>query len=238
MPSKNWQAYIAFVCVILGFLLVVQFRTQEYIGKITLPTRRLEDLTDMLRKTESERDLLEKEVVALRQQLARVVEGEHMLGTVRQELEKVKMAAGLTELKGPGVVVVLNDSRKQAQPGESPELFLVHDEDLLKTANELFAAGADAVAINGQRLVATSEVRCAGPTISVNNTRIGPPYTIVAIGDPVTLENALRMREGIIDTLRAWGIEVKITRMPEVIVPAYKGSIYFHYAKSVDKGGN
>ncbi|HHY47207.1 MAG TPA: DUF881 domain-containing protein [Firmicutes bacterium] len=236
MDSKKWPVYVAAVSVLLGVLLVAQFRTQEYIGTSVVPTRRLEDLTDMLRKAEAQREALEKEVGVLRRQLVKAWEGEHAVETVRQELARVQAVAGLVPMTGPGVVLVLNDSRKQAQPGESADLFLVHDEDILKVVNELFAAGAEAVSVNGQRMIATSEIRCAGPTISVNNTRIGAPYQIVAIGDPQTLDSALHMRDGIIDTLKAWGIQVRITQVPSVTVPAYKGSLYFKYAKPVTSG--
>lgn len=234
--AREFELYVAGVCVVLGVLLVAQFRTQEYIGRAQVPSRRLEDLSDMLRRTDAERELLEKEVDALRKQLAAVGEGERAAEAVRLELEKARMGAGLVAVEGPGVTVVLDDSKRQAEPGESPEVFLVHDEDILKIVNELFAAGAEAISINGQRVIATSEVRCAGPVISVNNVRIGPPYEITAIGDPTTLDNALRMRDGILDTLRTWGIEAKVQKVTTVRVPAYKGSLYFQYAKPVLEG--
>ncbi|MEW6229331.1 MAG: DUF881 domain-containing protein [Bacillota bacterium] len=234
--AREFELYVAGVCVVLGVLLVAQFRTQEYIGRAQVPSRRLEDLSDMLRRTDAERELLEKEVDALRKQLAAVGEGERAAEAVRLELEKARMGAGLVAVEGPGVTVVLDDSKRQAEPGESPEVFLVHDEDILKIVNELFAAGAEAISINGQRVIATSEVRCAGPVISVNNVRIGPPYEITAIGDPTTLDNALRMRDGILDTLRTWGIEAKVQKATTVRVPAYKGSLYFQYAKPVLEG--
>ena len=63
-------------------------------------------------------------------------------------------------------------------------MYIIHDEDLLRVLNELCAAGAEAISINDQRIVATTEVRCAGPTVSVNNVRSAPPYVIKAIGNP------------------------------------------------------
>jgi uncharacterized protein YlxW (UPF0749 family) len=180
--------------------------------------------------------ILEKEVEVLREQMSKVVEGEKTAETIRAELAKVRMVAGLTTTEGSGVVVTLNDSKRQAGPGESPELFLVHDNDILQVVNELFAAGAEAVSVNGQRMIATSEVRCSGPVISVNNVRIGPPYEIHAIGNPDALDSALHMRDGILDTLRAWGIEAKVQKLPAVQVPGYKGGLYFQYAKQVPEG--
>ncbi len=234
--ARAFELYVAGVCVILGILLVGQVRTQEYIGKSQIPSRRLEDLSDMLRKSDAERMILEKEVEVLREQVSKVAEGEKTAETIRAELAKARMAAGLTAVEGSGVIVTLNDSKRQAGPGESPELFLVHDNDILQVVNELFAAGAEAVSVNSQRMIATSEVRCSGPVISVNNVRIGPPYEIHAIGDPDALDSALHMRDGILDTLRAWGIEAKVQQSATVQVSGYKGGLYFQYAKPVLEG--
>jgi uncharacterized protein YlxW (UPF0749 family) len=87
--------------------------------------------------------------------------------------------------------------------------------------------------MNEQRLIASSEIRCAGPTLSVNNTRYSPPYEIRAIGEPQTLENSLRMRGGVMETLQFWGIQVVVKKQDEVKVPAYKGTFRFEYAKPI-----
>ncbi|MBQ1249641.1 MAG: DUF881 domain-containing protein, partial [Selenomonadales bacterium] len=119
---------------------------------------------------------------------------------------------------------------------ENPNLYVIHDDDLLKVINELRAAGAEAISVNGQRLIATSEIRCAGPTLSVNNTRYTPPYEILAIGDPKTLDNALKMRGGIVETLRFWGIQINISKSDNIVVPAYKSSFRFDHARAVESG--
>jgi uncharacterized protein YlxW (UPF0749 family) len=234
--ARVFELYVAGVCVILGILLVGQVRTQEYIGQSQIPSRRLEDLSDMLRRSEAERMILEKEVETLRKQLSKVVEGEKAAEAAQAELIKAKMAAGLTTVEGTGVIVTLNDSKRQAGPSESHGLFLVHDNDILQVINELFAAGAEAVSVNGQRIIAVSEIRCSGPVISVNNVRIGPPYEIYAIGEPGALDSALHMRDGILDTLRAWGIEAKVIKSTSIQIPAYKGGLYFEYANPVLEG--
>lgn len=109
-------------------------------------------------------------------------------------------------------------------------LYLVHDEDLLKVINELRAAGAEAISINGQRLTATSEIRCAGPTVSVNNVRSAPPFEIRAIGSINDLENAINMRGGVADTLKVWGINMTLQSSDNVWIPAYKNPISYKYA--------
>ena len=77
-------------------------------------------------------------------------------------------------MKGPGVTVEMNDAQKPVGSGQDPNLFIIHDDDILAVVNELFAAGAEAMCINGQRVVATTEVRCVGPVIMVNGNRVAP----------------------------------------------------------------
>ncbi|MFA6654590.1 MAG: DUF881 domain-containing protein, partial [Bacillota bacterium] len=143
--------------------------------------------------------------------------------------------AGLVEVKGPGVVVEMNDAQDSVGAGQDPNLFIIHDTDILAVVNELCAGGAEAISINGQRIVARTEIRCVGPVITVNGTRIAPPIKIQAIGDPNVLEPALKMRGGVVDNLKLWGIEVKIRVEEELILPAYSGSVSFKFAKPVEK---
>jgi len=140
-------------------------------------------------------------------------------------------------VKGPGVTVEMNDAQKPVGSGQDPNLFIIHDDDILAVVNELFAAGAEAMCINGQRVVATTEVRCVGPVIMVNGNRVAPPILIQAIGDSSVLEAALKMRGGVVDNLGLWGIEVKIKVEEEVVLPAYSGSVNFKFAQPVKKEG-
>ena len=82
-----------------------------------------------------------------------------------REIVRLKAFAGDFEMHGKGIKLVLDDSKIASKPGENPNLYIIHDDDLLRVINELRAAGAEAIAINGERLVAMSEIRCAGPTL-------------------------------------------------------------------------
>jgi uncharacterized protein YlxW (UPF0749 family) len=151
--------------------------------------------------------------------------------SVAKEAELFRMAAGYLPVEGPGVVVSIDDSKRPMKPGENPNLYLIHDDDMLKVINELWAAGAEAISINDQRLVVGSEIRCTGPTISVNSTRHTPPYEIRAIGDPKTLEASLKMRGGVIETLQFWGIQVTVKTQPKVKIASFKGAHKYQFAK-------
>lgn len=224
LPIKQGQASIAFVCVVLGIMLAVQFRTTQDI-RSSIPYQRVEDLSQRLAQTEKERDGLLKEVHELRQ-----VSGSEASS---KEAELIKMSAGVLAVEGPGIIITIDDSKRVSKPGENPNLYLIHDDDILKVINELWAAGAEAMSINEQRLIASSEIRCAGPTLSVNNVRYSPPYDIRAIGDPQTLENALKMRGGVVETLQFWGIQITIKPQELVTIPAYKGTLHYELAKPV-----
>lgn len=224
---KQGQVAIALVCVVLGFMLAVQFRTTQDI-RATIPFQRVEDLSQRLNQTEKERDALLSEVHQLRQ-----ANGSE---ATSREMQLIRMGAGVVALQGSGISIIIDDSKRPNKPGENPNLYLIHDDDILKVINELWAAGAEAISINDQRLIASSEIRCAGPTLSVNNTRYSPPYEIRAIGDPKTLENALKMRGGVVETLQFWGIQVAIKTQDDIKIPAYKGAFRFEYAKPQKDG--
>lgn len=229
LPIKQGQAAIALVCVVLGFMLAVQFRTTQDI-RSTVPFQRVEELSQRLLQAEKERDSLLEEVKMLEDSSSKEV--------VKEQINNLKMGAGIMPVEGPGIIITIDDSKRQSKAGENPNLYIIHDDDILKVINELWAAGAEAVSINEQRLIANSEIRCAGPTLSVNNTRYSPPYDIMAIGDPKSLEAALRMRGGVMETLQVWGIQVNVKKADRVTVPGYKGTFRFEHAKPAEEGVN
>lgn len=146
----------------------------------------------------------------------------------------LKIQACLTALTGEGVKIILHDSDKKAKASEDTNAYIIHDDDILRVINELRAAGAEAISINGQRLTALSEIRCAGPTLSVNNVRSSAPFEVCAIGDKKTLKNALTMRGGVADTLGVWGIKVEVETSDEIYIPPYKGEFSRVYANFAD----
>ncbi|HML35167.1 DUF881 domain-containing protein [Sporomusa sphaeroides] len=226
---KHGQLSIAMVCVILGIMLAVQFRTTQDI-RSSLQFQRAEDLTQRLMQVEKERNALESQVRDLRQNSGN--------DTATKDMENIKMGAGVVPLQGAGVIITVDDTKPAVPPGsKNPNLYLIKDEDILKILNELRAAGAEAISINNQRLIASSEIRTAGPFISINNMNFAAPFEIKAIGEPATLENALKMRGGVAETLQFWGIQVTIKQQDNVQIPAFKGTFRFNLAQPVQDGG-
>jgi uncharacterized protein YlxW (UPF0749 family) len=234
LKFKGAQVSMAIVCLILGIMLAVQFRSNENSPRNPSGDRWTE-ITVQLENLQRERDFLAEEVLSLREKLEETASNQQgdAIKAIKDELTKANMAAGLVAVKGQGVIVTLNDSPRGLQPGEDPNLYLIHDEDLLKVVNELRAAGAEAISINGHRLVANSEIRCAGTTILVNVNKIAPPFVINAIGDPEILESSLKIKGGWLETLQIWGLQTQIQTSDSIEVPAFKGSMKFQYAEPV-----
>lgn len=234
MKTKKWPIAIYIVCLFLGLMLAVQFKTQVRIGQ-GLGVTREEDLASVLGQVEKERQNLEVEVSDLRKKIAQYEQGDAVSvkdAIIKQQLDKTATFAGLSDIEGKGITVVMKDSDRTIQPGDDPNAFLIHDNDLLKVVNELKAAGAESISLNEQRIVAMSEIRCAGPTILINNVRLAPPYVIKAIGEPATLENALTMPGGIVETLRFYGIKVEIKQNSLISIDAFKGTTEEKFTKN------
>lgn len=239
LRGQSTPIAILLVCFVLGLMLAVQFRVQQRqeLLAATPEARRADEAGARLKAAEAERDRLRDEVEKLRLSLAAAsAGGSDAVQALEAQLRSAQLRAGLVDMHGPGLLVTLDDSKVPRQKNEDPNRFILHDEDVLRVVNELNDAGAEAVSINGQRLIGTSEIRCAGSVISINNTRTAPPVRISAIGDPAVLERALRLRGGVIDTLALWGIQVEIEKKQDLLVPAYKGPSQFQYAQPVQKG--
>lgn len=230
MKVRSYHWALALAGLILGVMLSMQFRvTREIHHNETI--QRTQELSGQITQMKKDRDSLQDQVKNLRAQIETLSTGPHA-SQLKEEMDQAAVLAGSTELTGPGVQVTLNDSSISVKPGENPNLYVLHDEDVLRVLNEIKAAGAEAISINGQRLLATTEIRCTGPTIVLNkNKRLAPPYVITAIGNPETIDNSLMMRGGVAETLLFYGIQVSVKRMPQVTVPAYTGGIRYDYAR-------
>jgi uncharacterized protein YlxW (UPF0749 family) len=149
-----------------------------------------------------------------------------MLDGLRAELTRQKMHAGLIAVRGPGVRVTLDDSR--LSPREGASNFLIHDYDLRDVIYVLWLGGAEAMSINGERVVNSTSVYCVGSTIIVNDTRLSPPYEVSAVGDSVRLLEYLS-NPGYLRELKErrdrFDLRLEFARTEATTLPAYRGSL-------------
>ena len=156
---------------------------------------------------------------------------------IQKQLFEARVLAGLTDIQGPGVEIILNDRKKDTvMPDELYYItdFIVHDSDLLEVINELKAAGAEAIGINGVRILGNSRISCGGPTINVGkDQRFAPPFIIHAIGDPDALAAYFQRPDSIYHILTFYGLEFSIKKMDNITIPRYYGEVEFKFAKPV-----
>ncbi len=220
----------------MGFVVVAHLRASRALSQQPeIPTRNVYALATLLREEQTARRGLEAQVTELRRRLQTyeraASEGRSLAEAMGRELETLRVALGLKAMRGPGVVVRLEDPREQPKGG--PPVVVTY-QDLVAVINELWAAGAEAVAVNGQRITATTGISQVGGTVVANLQRLTGPFVIVALGDPDTLEGALTIRGGLVEGLRALGLQITITRKDALVVPAYKGTFTFEHARPVE----
>lgn len=234
MRLKQLPWAIALVCVVLGFMLSMQFKVQKQVTLRDVTSfQRAQELAGQLQKAEDDRDNLMQELESLRTQVRSMANRQAEFKDLALQLEIAQFHAGLIPVSGPGVIVTMQDSSRPVTVGENPNNFIIHDEDVLRVVNELAGGGAEAIAINEQRIVGRSEIRCTGPTITINGVRTAPPIVIKAVGDSAALEAAINMRGGVGDSLRQWGIQITVKKEQNMNVPAYKGSLKLQHGTPV-----
>lgn len=229
---KHLPWAIALVGVVLGLMLSMQFKVQRQVALSDLArVQRTEELASQLEAAEQARDELAMEVEDLRQQQLSMAKAQSEFQDLAERLEAAQIHAGLLPMTGPGVVVTMNDSTRPVTAGENPNNFIIHDEDVLRVLNELRAAGAEAISINGQRVTHRSEIRCTGPVVTINGVRTTVPLIITAIGEPAQLDQALTMKGGVAESLQFWGIQLSVKQEQSVRVPGYTGSLRLENAR-------
>lgn len=230
------QVVAAIVLLGLGFLLVVHVRAALSLNaQPEVPTRNVYALATLLRQEREARAALEADLKATRKRLEEyeraTQEGKTLTVAMGKELESLRIFAGLKAMHGPGVTVALQDAR--TQPVGSPPVVVTY-QDIVSVVNELWAAGAEAVAVNGQRVTGTTGFGQVGGTVVVNLQRITGPFAIVALGDPATLESALNIPGGLVNGLRALGLVITIGRHNDLTVPSYRGVVKREFARPAE----
>jgi uncharacterized protein YlxW (UPF0749 family) len=221
MMTRSAQITLTVVSFLLGLLLVTQFYTQRKLNSAA-QTQSTADQAMIISGLVEGNSALRKEVAALESEAANydMTSGEANLETMVSELNKLRILNGLVEVAGPGVEIRLSGS--------------VTALDLQDLMNEVRNAGAEALALNGFRLVARSVVVGANGSIRVDENRLTPPYRLQAIGDPQALERALTRKGGLVSLLEfAYpDATISVARQDRMVLQIYQGTYDFRYART------
>jgi len=213
------------VCVFAGFMIATSAINA---GGGDLRPNRNTDLAGLIQSESQRNRQLAERVSALRTEvdaLARDDEG----GVSDQTMRAAAAIAGQTPVRGPAVAVVLDDAPSGLQPaGVSPELLVVHQQDIQAVVNALWSGGAEAITIQGQRVTSRTGVKCVGNSVVLHGVPYAPPYEIVAIGDQNKLERAVADSAALQiyrQYVNAYGLGWSNRREAQVTMPAYRGSM-------------
>jgi uncharacterized protein YlxW (UPF0749 family) len=201
---------VAIAAALLGFLAVLAARQPP---RASRELRRLE-LVDLIRDQDARVRRLRTEVRSLEDQLAAGAATEKVR-RLRRRVRAMAALAGGGPVGGIGVVVTLDDSSANRSPTGDPNDLIVHERDIQTVVNALWAAGAEVVAIGGERLTAVSAVRCAGNTLLIHGALRSPPYRVAAIGDPRRLGAGLAGQPGmgrVLAAVEAFGLGFEVER--------------------------
>lgn len=209
---------IGCTALILTMVMFTQFKTVGETDITAIETMRetelRAELADWKSKYEEIETKIEEREKTIDEYKSELENNENSLKVLENEVKEAEGYLGYTSLKGEGIVVTLKDN----------EMYNIDHSDLLRLVNELKVAGAEAVSINDERIIGTSEITEINNRIIVVNTkRIAGPYTVKAIGDKKYFESALTIKGGYMDEITAAGKDIDYSVQDNIVIPAYEG---------------
>lgn len=240
LPDRRTAVLRTLTVLVFAAAGLLMVTSAELSGGTDLRPGRYDDLADLARAEADRVSDLQDEVAGLNEELTTLQAAQ--TGTRVAELQErapeLRRAASLDALEGPGVVVTLDDAPEDvlASAGDSVNEALVHQQDLQAVANALWAGGAEAITIRGERIISTTGIKCVGNTVILNGETRSPPYDIAAIGDPERLQQALDESpyvQGYRSAIDTWQLGYEVEVRDRVEAPAYTGPLELSHATPI-----
>jgi uncharacterized protein YlxW (UPF0749 family) len=234
----TWQVTLGVALLLLGFLIAAQLAAEG--PRVQYASQERTGLIDTAESLQAAQDQLKDQIVALRDQIqtleAQSAGSEAALKTLNDQLEQARIAAGLIPLTGTGIVLRLEDSTEPVPPDGNAADYLVGAADLRTIVDQLWLSGAEAVAINDERVTASTAIIDIGGSVLVNSAYLTGPYSITAIGPPGLFDklNASPGFQQLVRTRRgSFGIGISWAEPDSVSVPAFAGTVTLREARAV-----
>ena len=240
MKKNNPKIILAFFSMIIGILIAIQMKIKvESYAPVTINA--LEMTKKEIVNINTEIVELNKIIQSKEEELAildSISKGdENIIDLLIEDIKNNKMNLGQVSLEGPGIIISMYDNPEERSFDFDLNNDIIHDIDILNIINDLKVAGAEAISVNGQRVISTSEIKCAGPTIRINGRTSATPFIIKAIGDPKSLVasvNAPGTNGDILKNVYNKGFDITVEDL--ITIPGYKGILNFKYAKPSGEG--
>lgn len=221
---------IGLMCFVLTYVMFMQFKLVEETDITEIENARESELKEKLANWKTKyadvAGKIEESSIKLTEYKEKKDSNQETSQLLAKELEQTKKIAGLTEVKGDGIVVTLTDAEE-----------VIEAKDLIELVNELKLAGAEAISINEKRIVnMTDIVDIVEKIILINVERTSSPYVIKAIGDPKYLESALNTKTiGFMDQMAVEGKTTKLERQNNIKISPYNKPIEVQYMKNKEE---
>lgn len=159
------------------------------------------------------------------------------VGEVLDRVVSLQSLTGLAAARGPGMRVTLTDAPRSVDaPGLDPNVLVVHQQDIQAFVNALWAGGAEAVSLQGQRLISTSGIKCVGSTVVLDGVPYAPPYVIEAVGDVGGMNFSLSTSPEVINYGRyaeryRLGLDIEVDA--DISLAPYAGTVRLQFARAL-----
>jgi uncharacterized protein YlxW (UPF0749 family) len=216
----------------VGFLLMTAL-LNPLPGRVSVRAPEQERLASLIRTEQSRSSELRFTADDLRRQVAGIQQARGAPAGPSEALATMRQRVGLVAAEGPGLVVTLDDSTEEESPSGNLNDLVIHSQDVQAVANGLWAAGAEALAVNGQRVVPTSAVLCVGNTLLINGTVHSPPFRFSALGanlQPAFTSDPLVKRFA--EDADRFKLGFKVEARDRLSVPAYTGTAKARFARA------
>lgn len=223
--SPRGRVTTVLVCVLAGLMMTVAAIAAR---GTDLRADRTADLRDLIVSQGRRNTELRNEADALRAEVAELGSAQVGTGDLADDLARAEEKAGMVAVGGPGVRVTLTDAPNEVKPaGVDDDALVVHQQDIQAVANALWAGGAEAMTIQGQRVISTTGIKCVGNTVVLHGIPYAPPYVIEAIGHEESLLLALDESPSLQiyrQYVAAYGLGYSVERSQELEFPGFSGS--------------
>ena len=244
MKIKSKHLIIYLISFLLAFVVTVQIRTVNVSEADILRLKKENELRDEVNQWKDAYDNSTKKIEELNNKINEYQKASASSSDdvylIINELNETKVIAGLSEVSGKGITVVVDDKKALEEimldaGYYDSNVFLIHDNDIMKIINELVLNGAEAISVNGQRITSLSGIKSIGPVVEINGVKMSAPFEIKAIGDSDTLSTNISLRGGIINELRSLKIDIKVTKEDSITIPAYDRTLNLKYSSSYNE---
>jgi uncharacterized protein YlxW (UPF0749 family) len=234
----TWQVTLGVALLALGFLVAAQLAAEG--PRVQYTSQERTPLVETALNLQAQQDELKDRIVALRASIQQIEQdsagSQTALRTLNENLEQARIAAGLIPMTGTGIVLKLEDSTQPVPPDGNAADYLVGAKDLRTVVDELWQAGAEAIAINDERVTTSTAIIDIGGSVLVNAAYLAGPYQVSAIG-PEDLFAKLSATPGWEDFVRtrrgSFGIGISWAEPQAVDVPAFAGSVTLRESRAV-----